>query len=68
MAKFKCVLCSTEIEIAKHTMKVMDGKVVSPEAMCCRVYMESIRENGGLGTVLSRPGGKVRGKNGLNTN
>jgi hypothetical protein len=67
MAKFECLVCGEKLEIAKHTIKVLDGKVVSPEAMCCDKYMKGIRENEGLGTVLSRPGGKVRGKNGLNT-
>ena len=53
------------LELSTHTMKVEGGVIVSPEAICCDTYMESIRENKGLGTVLSRPGGKVRGKNGL---
>lgn len=67
MAKFKCALCSTTLEITKHTIKIVETKAVSTEAMCCGLYMESIREGGGFGTVLSRPGGKVRGKNGLTT-
>lgn len=67
MAKFKCVLCSTTLELSKHTIKVVDVKAVSPEAMCCGLYMESVREGKGFGTIMSRPGGKVRGKSGLTT-
>jgi hypothetical protein len=63
MAKFKCSICSGQLELSSHTIKVEDDKVVSPEAVCCNTYMESIRENKGLGTVLSRPGGRARGKN-----
>ena len=67
MAKFKCNVCDGELELDKHTMKVVDGNVVSPEAMCCDTYMHSIRENKGFGAAIMRPGGKVRGKNGLTT-
>ena len=67
MAKFECETCGEKLELASHTIKVLDGKVISPEAICCDQYMKGIRENKGLGTVLSRPGGKVRGKNGLTT-
>ena len=67
MAKFECETCGEKLELSSHTMEVIDNKVVSPEAECCGTYMKGIRENKGLGTVLSRPGGKVRGKNGLTT-
>jgi hypothetical protein len=67
MAKFKCNVCGGELELDKHTMKVMNGNVVSPEAMCCDQYMYSIRENKGFGGIIKRPGGTVRGKNGLTT-
>ena len=63
MAKFKCTVCKSELELSTHTIKVVDGKVVSPEAMCCDTYMSSVREHKGFGTVLSRPGGRARGKN-----
>jgi hypothetical protein len=43
-------------------MKVVDGNVVAPEAMCCDTYMESIREHKGFGGVITKPGGKVGGK------
>lgn len=67
MAKFECEKCSETLELSVHTIKVVGGKVISPEAKCCGVYMKAIRENKGLGTALMRPGGKVRGKNGLTT-
>ena len=63
MAKFKCNKCNKELELAKHTIKVEDGMIVSPEAMCCEIYMESVRENHGFGKAIMRPGGKVKGKN-----
>tara|TARA_R100001244_G_scaffold122395_1_gene92037 strand:- start:371 stop:580 length:210 start_codon:yes stop_codon:yes gene_type:complete len=69
MAKFKCNTCNAKMELSIHTIKVVEGVVVSPEAMCCDTYMESIRSNKGFGTALMRYGGKVRGKSdGLRTN
>ena len=69
MAKFKCNTCNSKIELSTHTIKIVEGIVVSPNARCCNTYMESIGENKGFGTALIRPGGKVRGKNdGLRTN
>jgi len=69
MAKFKCNTCNSKLELSTHTIKVVAGMVVSPDAMCCNTYMKSIKENAGFGAALSRPGGKVRGKNdGLRTN
>ena len=45
MAKFKCNVCNSNVrEISKHTIKVVDGEIVCPEAVCCDKYMESIRE------------------------
>jgi len=67
MAKFECETCGEKLELSSHTMKVVDGKVVASEAMCCNTYMKSIRENKGFGSAIMRPGGKVRGKNGLTT-
>ena len=69
MAKFICSLCEESVELTKHVIKVVDGKVVCPDAKCCNTYMDQIRENAGFGSALSRPGGTVRGKNdGLRTN
>ena len=64
MAKFKCNVCNSNVrEISKHTIKVIDGKVVCPEAVCCDEYMESIREEGkGFGGIIKRPGGTVSKK------
>ena len=62
MAKFKCNVCDGELELAKHTIKVVDGNVVSPEAVCCETFMVHIREHKGFGSAIMRPGGKVRGK------
>ena len=62
MAKFECNVCGGGLELDSHTMKVVDGRVVSPEAVCCEQYMHSIRENKGLGGIIKRPGGTVSGK------
>ena len=64
MAKFKCNVCNSNVrEISKHRIKVVDGEVVCPEAVCCDEYMESIREKGkGLGGIIKRPGGTVSKK------
>jgi|TARA_R110000787_G_scaffold217234_1_gene326105 hypothetical protein len=44
-------------------MKIVNGEVVCPEAVCCDEFMESIKEEGGgLGGIIKRPGGRVRGK------
>ncbi len=62
MAKFECKICGSKLELAKHTIKVEDGVIVSPDAMCCKTYMTGIRENAGLGGIIKRPGGTVSGK------
>ena len=63
MAKFKCIKCGNEIILLKHSIKVVDGSVVAPEAMCCDTYMESIKEEGGgFGGIIKRPNGQVSGK------
>jgi hypothetical protein len=62
MAKFKCSKCDKELELMKHSMKIVDGSIVSPEATCCDEYMKTIKENGGLGGIIKRPGGRIRGK------
>ena len=64
MAKFKCNKCNSTIkEIKKHTMKIVDGEVVCPEAVCCDEFMESVREEGnGFGGIIKRPGGTVSKK------
>ena len=64
MAKFKCNVCNSNVrEISKHTIKIVDGEVVCPEAVCCDEYMESIREEGkGFSGIIKRPGGTVSKK------
>jgi predicted transposase YbfD/YdcC len=62
MAKFKCEECNKEIILAKHSIKVVDGQVVTPEAMCCQKYMKSIKENKGFGGIIKKPNGTVSGK------
>jgi len=62
MSKFKCKECDKELVLAKHTMKVVDGEVVSEDAVCCDNYMESIKESEGFGGIIKKPNGTVSGK------
>jgi len=63
MSKFICEECNKEIILIKHSIKVVDGEIVTPEAVCCEKYMKSIREKGGgFGVIIKRPDGTVSGK------
>ena len=63
MAKFKCEKCSQVLILDKHTMKIEDGKIVVPEAICCDEYMKEIKESGGgFGGIIKKPNGQVSGK------
>jgi len=62
MSKFKCSLCGEVKELTRHKIKVVDGKVVCPDATCCEEYMESIKENKGFGGIIKKPNGTVSGK------
>ena len=62
MAKFKCKICGSKIELKKYSIKVVAGSVVSPEAKCCMVHMERISTNGGFGGIIKKPNGTVGGK------
>ena len=44
-------------------MKIVDGKIVVPEAICCEDYMKEIKESGGgFGGIIKKPNGQVSGK------
>ena len=62
MAKFKCLKCKSGLELDKHTIKFLDGKIVSDDAMCCEQHMESIKSNKGFGGIIKKPNGTVSGK------
>ena len=62
MSKFKCEVCNKIITLIKHSIKVIDGQVVTPEAVCCEKYMKSIKENKGFGGIIKKPNGTVSGK------
>lgn len=63
MAKFKCKKCKSTLKLTSHTIKFVKDKVVSPEAMCCDDYMQEIKDKGGgLGSIIKRSGGRIRGK------
>ena len=62
MAKFECKICGEKRELSFHTLKMVNGEIVSPEAKCCLTYMKSIRSNKGFGGIIKKPDGKVGGK------
>ena len=62
--KFYCNKCDNTVDVIKTTMKIVDGKVVYPETICsCGKHMKDITDFKGLGGIIKRPGGKVKGKN-----
>jgi hypothetical protein len=51
------------VDVTKFTMKIVDGEIVRPEMICnCGNEMEDVSEYNGLGGIIKRPGGKVKGK------
>ena len=62
MAKYKCK-CRV-IEVYKSSMKIVDGKIVTPEAYCnkCNTYGEYIKEHEGFGGIIKGPQGTVSKK------
>ena len=63
MGKFKCKLCKKSKDIAEYTVKVVEDKVVVPEAVCCESYMQQQREEGtGFATIRKGPDGSVKRK------
>lgn len=59
MAKFLCNSCGKEQTIAEYSVKIVDNKMVIPEAKCCDTYMERVRDFGGWGSIRKGPGGQV---------
>ncbi len=55
-------MCGNVVELSKHTIEVVDGKVVCPDAKCCDEYMKSIKENKGFGGIIKKANGTVSGK------
>lgn len=55
-------MCGKVVELSKHTIEVVDGKVVCPDAKCCDEYMKSIKENKGFGGIIKKANGTVSGK------
>tara|TARA_R100001443_G_scaffold117076_1_gene139805 strand:+ start:2452 stop:2643 length:192 start_codon:yes stop_codon:yes gene_type:complete len=62
MAKFICKKCKQQIELLSYSIKVIDDKVISPEAICCDEYMDRVSSNGGFGGIIKKPNGTVSGK------
>ena len=62
MAKFKCNKCEEVKELSSYSIKVIDDKVVSPEAICCDEHMDRVKEDNGFGGIIKKPNGTVSGK------
>jgi hypothetical protein len=63
MGRFKCKLCKKSKDIAEYTVKVVENKVIVPEAICCENYMQQQREKGtGFATIRKGPDGSVKRK------
>ena len=61
--KLYCKNCDKTVEVSKFTMKVVDNKVIKPESICsCGDQMQDLSTYNGLGGIIKRPGGRVRGK------
>jgi len=62
--KLFCENCQKTTDVTKFTIKVVDNKVIKPESICdCGKQMKDVSEYNGLGSIIKRPGGKVKGKN-----
>ena len=57
--KYKCK-CK-EFELSKVTIRVINDKIVNPEAYCkdCKTYAKQLKKFDGWGIIISKPGGKV---------
>ena len=62
MAKFKRNKCEAVKELSSYAIKVVDAKIVSPDAICCDEHMDRIKEDNGFGGIIKRPNGTVSGK------
>jgi hypothetical protein len=63
MGKFICKKCNKSKSVSNYTVKVIDDKVVVPEAVCCDSYMTQKREKGaGFGSIRKGPDGSVMRK------
>jgi len=61
--RFYCKKCDNTVDVISTTMKVVNKEVVYPETVCnCGNQMKDITEFSGIGSIIKRPGGKVRGK------
>lgn len=60
MAKYICECRTFEVK-GKTSIKIVDGRVVTPEAYCeeCGNYGDYIKEHDGFGGIIKKKGGKV---------
>lgn len=63
MSKFVCDKCKKEKELTNFQIKVVDGKTVCSQAVCCDDYMTKQRDRfGGWGSIRRGPDGSVKRK------
>ena len=58
-----CKKCDNKVEVTRFTIKIVKGEVINPETICnCGEVMKDVTEYNGLGGIIKRPGGRIRGK------
>lgn len=63
MPKFICDKCDKSKLVANYSIRIVDNKIVVPEAVCCDNYMTFVKEkHGGWGTIRKGPDGSVKRK------
>ena len=62
MAHFKCLQCGNHIELKEYNLKLHNGQLICPQAVCCDTYMTRIRNFEGWGGIRKTKDGGVGGK------
>ncbi len=52
MGKYRCKKCRLEKEFLKITLIFFENKIVTKEAKCCDLFMESIDDIRGIPTII----------------
>jgi hypothetical protein len=56
MSLYKCPKCGKTREIQKITINIVDGRLITPEALCsCGVYMTTANKEGMPGLIRTEP-------------
>lgn len=56
MSLYKCKKCNKTRELRSVTIKIVDGKLITPEALCsCGSYMTAKEKEGMPGLIRTEP-------------